>query len=477
MIEQSRLENGLTILTETVPAARSVSLGVLIDCSPQDDPADRLGLAHLLEHALFCGTHSRSASQLASLLDVVGGQIGGLTTRDYTCFQAVILDDYFTFALELLGDILLNATFPEPQVEHERQAIISEIGMLADQPAHALNQLLKQQVWGDHPLGRAVTGRSDQLMQCDQADLLQMREDRYCPARMIVAAAGAISHEAFLSQARDAFWRLQGTGTEIVRHGPVARKQLRIAPAATNQAYFAFGIPLSRYASDDRYAICLLNEILGGGLSSRLNTALRGQSGLAYEIGSEWHAYRQAGLLVQQGSTTPEQLGVTIQRVFQELASLTLGEQPVTEEELWAAQLRLHSAHLLSGESTHGLMSRLLTQQFYCGAPIASEEILRRLQAVELSDIERVLQQMRHGLGYLNLTILTPSATSDATTSLIQSLFDDYTLAFSLSAEAALPRVEQTPDHSLTQEWERLFGHAAGAPSAASADGRLTSCP
>lgn len=386
------LPNGLRVLTQPLRGVRSVSLGMLVDASPHDDPEQLPGLAHLTEHALFSGTQTRTGTSLSRMMDAAGGQIGGFVTRDYTCLQACVLDDYVTYALELLGDILLNSTFPEEALAREQQAILREIGLDDDSPTVRVGQLLKQTIWSGHSLGRNICGVSSAVVAATRDDVVRFTAEHYTPGRMILAAAGAVDPELFEAQAEDAFWRLSGQSAARQLTPCLARPGCRIETAAVSQAYFSIGIPVGAYASEDRYALFVLNSILGGSLSSRLLQTLRDETGLVYDISSEVHAYRDGGLLVIQGATDPDRLLPVLSLVLQEVIALADGTRPVDEEELCTAQRQLRGQHLLSAESTHSLMSRLLTQQFYFQRQLSGDEIVQALDGVSLGDLTRLVE-------------------------------------------------------------------------------------
>lgn len=410
MPQLARLPNGLRVLTEPVAGVRSVALGLLVEASPHEDPETRAGLAHLTEHALFCGTLTRSASALSRMMDEAGGQVGGFVTRDYSCYQACVPGDYATYALELLGDILLNSTVPAESLEREQQAILREIGLDDDSPVTRVGQMLKATIWPDHALGRTICGQPDSILAATRDDVLGFLGRHYTPDRMILAAAGAVDPDLFLPQAEDAFWRLSGhAGTRLsVPCHP--QSGCRIETADVSQAYFAIGLPAGRYTDSERYALFVLNSILGGSLGSRLLQTLRDDTGLVYDISSEVHAYRDAGLLVIQGATAPDRLLPVLSLVMQEIVAMADGSRPLDDEELCTARRQLQGQHLLASESTHSVMSRLLTQQVYFGRQLPVDEILGSLQKVTLDDLTGLVEtRIVPALEHAAITALVPA--------------------------------------------------------------------
>lgn len=388
MYHKTTLENGIRVVTDPMPQTRSVAMGVLIYAGPQDEPADRLGLAHLTEHLMFQGTSSRDALAIARTIDTLGGQIGAFTGRDYTCYYASVLDDYRTYALDLLGDILLNSIFPEESLAREKETILREIAAGQDAPAERVHALLKRCVWPDHPLGRPVAGHPATVRAISREDVIYFVHEHYVPSRIIIAAAGNIDHADFVAQVRDAFWRMLGQREPMPRPTPVARAGVMVEHAALSQAYFSIGLPAYPYAHPNRYSLHLLNSIVGGGISSRLVRHIREERGLVYQLGSEYHAYRDGGLWVIEGSTAPEYLIPVLALSLIQLWQLVTGAEPVTEEELWRTKMQLRGQHLMGSEDSYTRMSRLATQELYFDQPLSAYEILAQIEAVDLATLQ-----------------------------------------------------------------------------------------
>jgi predicted Zn-dependent peptidase len=378
------LENNIKIVTETMPSVRSVSICILVAVSPRQDPENRGGLAHLVEHMLFQGTSSRDALQIARLIDLAGGQIGAFTTRDYTCYYATVLDDHSPYAIDLLGDVFLNAIFPETRLEREKDAILYEIASSYDIPSEHVNTLLKGFAWASHPLGAPVAGTTTSVMGLTREDVIYFMHEHYTPDRIIVTAAGNLIHDDFVAQIRDAFWRMLGekaTSNKVLF--PTYHGGCVIEYRPISQVYFALGIRTLPYAHVDRYGIHILSNILGGGVSSRLFRCLREAQGWVYHIESDYHAYQDDGMLVIEGATTPENLLPVLELILLKVRNLQNGSEPIDEEELWKAKLQIQAQHHLAGESTATRVSRLATQVYYFGHPIPVAEIFSQLEALE----------------------------------------------------------------------------------------------
>jgi predicted Zn-dependent peptidase len=384
------LDNGIRVVTETIPEMRSVAMGFLVDVGPCDETPDQRGLAHLVEHLMFQGTSSRDAMQIARLMDSSGGQMGAFTAKDYTCYFATVLDDYRTYVLDLMGDILLNSTFPPEKLEREKSAILREIDAGYDAPDEHVHTLLKNFIWKDHPLGQPVAGQPETVKEFTREDVIYFVHQHYQPDRLIVAAAGNVEHDDFVAQVRDAFWRMLGQSLPRVRTEPVYHAGIQIKHLPVSQAYFSIGLRALPYLHQDRYGLHILNNIIGGGISSRLFRRIREEQGLVYNIGTEYHAYRDGGLLVVEGSTTPECLMSVLALTLVELWQLATGEEPVDDDELWKAKMHIRGHHLIESENTNSCMSRLATQEFYFGQHIPADEILAQIESVDGSKLQQL---------------------------------------------------------------------------------------
>jgi len=389
MYAKTTLANGIRVVTDTMPAVRSVSIGVLVDASPRDEAPEQSGLAHLIEHAMFQGTSSRDAMQIARLMDVAGGQMGAFTSRDYTCYCATVLDDYRTYALDLLGDILLNSLFPTESLEREKEAILREIAVGRDTPGERTHALLKAFAWSGHPLGRPVVGQPDTVRSLTREDVIYFVHEHYLPGRMIIAAAGSVEHDDFVAQVRDAFWRLLGQSEPRASTRPTYQTGVTMEHMPVSQAYFSLGVRACPYTHPDRYSLHALNSVLGGGISSRLFRRIREERGLVYHIGSEYHAYRDDGMLVIEGSTDPEYLAEVLDLTLAELGKLVNTDGPL-EDELWKAKMQIRGQHIIAAEDVYTRMSRLATQELYFGRHIPTDEILDQVETVNGHTIRRL---------------------------------------------------------------------------------------
>ena len=405
----TRLENGVRVITENIPHIGSAGVSVLVDAGPQDEGPDQSGLAHLCEHALFLGTPLRGSAELAELIDTAGGQLGAFTAPDYTCFYAHVLEDYVSYALDLMGDILVASSFPEAALEREKDVVCQEIRQYNDDPSHLALQSIKSLLWGTDPLACSVTGTESEVSQLTRSDVIGFISKNYTPDRIIVAAAGAVEHDSVVEQAQDAFWTLRG-------HSPARTKApvellggVEIVPLKTNQCTFNIALPLPEYSSPLRNELHVVNCAIGGGMSSRFYRALREKSGLAYSISSEILAYQRGGALLIEGATSPENLIASLQVILFELTSLAVGQNPIGEEELWKSKMQVRGQSRLAADVIPNRVARLATQNFHFGESIAADRILADIDAVTIENTNDIASSvLLPGLKHLSIAVVGP---------------------------------------------------------------------
>jgi predicted Zn-dependent peptidase len=380
-VRRTTLENGVVVVTNRSTNSNVVALGVMVDAGPENDPPGKNGLAHLVEHAMFLGTSERTSAEIARFIDDAGGEINAFTSRDYTCYQALVARDYATYALDLLGGSLLNATFDENALELEKQAIANEIQQSKDDPQTRVHMMLRREAFQSGPLRRSIAGETQDVARITREDVVYFVQENYAPERIAVSAVGDIDHDDFVAQARDAFWRLTGSSAPRTTVDSPTGRGVAAERADVNQSYFSVGFPASKFDEPDRYLWHLLSSLLCGGLSSRLFRTLR-ENGLVYHVDAEYLAYRRAGLFTVEGAADSSRLEETLDLIDAEFNRMIDAIDGVDEEDFVRAKRQLVSRYWLASESTHTRLSRLMTQQFYFGRPLGDSAIADGLEAV-----------------------------------------------------------------------------------------------
>jgi predicted Zn-dependent peptidase len=389
------LSNGLLVLTERMPHLRSVAMGVWIDSGSRDEAPEVNGISHFIEHMVFKGTTTRSASQFAREVDAIGGNLDAFTGKETICFNIKVLDENVPAALDLLTDLVLHPTFDPADLAKEQGVILEEIKMDEDDPNYLVHELFTQNFWKGDALGRPILGTAKTVSSFNQAIVLDEYARRFTPANMVFTAAGNIDHDAFVAQVEAAFSSLSAThGDRLVRTpAPKAFPHITLKnKKSLEQVQFCLAVPSLPVADPDRYAAYLLNSILGGGMSSRLFQSIREERGLAYSIYSEMNPFRDTGSLAVYA-------GCSIDRA-REVLSLTLAEltriktEPVSAEELKRAKDQIKGNMVLGLESSNSRMSSLARQQMYWGRFFSLDEITAEIDRVTAADLQRLANQL-----------------------------------------------------------------------------------
>ncbi len=300
------LDNGLVILTEKMPSVRSVSIGVWIRVGSREEEGKQAGISHFIEHMLFKGTEKRSAEEIATAIDSVGGVLDAFTSREYTCFTAKVLGEHLPLAMDLLADLVLRARLDPRDIDKEREVILQEIKMVEDAPDDQIHDLFTQTAWADHPLGRPILGWRETLRQIGRDEILKHMGRFYRPDRVIISAAGDLDHQGVVDLVVAAFGGWDGCGHPGPSAPPVSRFTTVNEDRDLSQVHLCLGVNGLAFPHQDRYALSILNTILGGGMSSRLFQEIREQRGLVYSIYSYTVSYRDGGLLVVYAGTSNE---------------------------------------------------------------------------------------------------------------------------------------------------------------------------
>ena len=426
------LENGVRVISEHLSHTSSAAISVLVEAGPQNEAENKSGLAHLCEHSLFLGTPQRSSAVLAQDIDAAGGCFGAFTAPDYTCFYAHVMEDYVSYGFDLLGDILISSEHPKDGVEREKEVICQEIRGYRDQPDDAALQLTKELLWPGHPLSRSVTGKESDVRKLGRDDVVDFISQNYTPDRIIVAAAGAVDHESIVEQVQDAFWTLKKTdetpdATAVALPTPENRGGCKAHYLPTTQCSFSIALPTMAYNDPRRYAMFLLSNLFGGGMSSRLYQQLRERNALVYSVQSSLLSYRDDGALIINGTTSLDGLLPSVEITLNQLVGLLVDGLPVTEEELWKSKMQVRSQSRLASDMISNRVSSIVTQEFHFGHRISSDEIVQQIDAVTIEDIQASARTvLAEGLSQLALVVAGPVRSGDAVYSDLVSLADKY---------------------------------------------------
>ena len=397
MSEQyTQLASGLTIATDLVPAARSVAIGVWVAVGSRDEPEELSGVSHFLEHLLFKGTPTRTATDISRVVDRVGGDINAFTSKEYTAYYCRMPKRHGATGIELLGDVLTNSVLADDDVESERQVILEELAMDDDAPDDVALRTLTRQLFGDHGLGRDTAGERATVRRTKAADIRDFFAAHYRTGATTVAVAGDVDHDEVVAAIETAFAAMSSGDGRIARSAPGSAETDVEIDDDSEQVHLAIGGRSVPRDDPDREALDVVNHVFGGGLSSRLFDEIRERRGLAYSVYSATSAYADAGAWSVYAGAMPEHAGEVVRLVGSELERLVTGG--ITDDELEIAIGFLTGAYEMGLEDTGARMSRLGGMLATLGRVIPVDEQLARWEAVTHDDVRRVIERV-YGAG------------------------------------------------------------------------------
>jgi predicted Zn-dependent peptidase len=385
----SQLDNGLTIATDHVHGARSVAIGVWVGVGSRDEPAAQSGVSHFLEHLLFKGTPTRTATDISRSVDRVGGDINAFTAKEYTSFYCRMPARHGDAGIELLGDVLARSTLDDDDVESERQVILEELAMDDDSPDDVALRTLTRQLFPEHGLGRDTAGDRATVRSITADDIRSFHLDHYTTGSTVVAVAGEVDHDEIRETVTAAFRDLPAGDGRVPRRGPADVGQSLGIDDDSEQVHLALGGRAVRRDDPDREVLDVVNHVFGGGLSSRLFDEIRERRGLAYSVYSATSSFADAGAWSVYAGAMPEHAGAVERLIHAEIDRLVSGG--ISAEELDVAVGYLTGAYQLGLEDTAARMSRLGGMLTTLGQVHSVEEQLARWERVTLEDAKRVI--------------------------------------------------------------------------------------
>ncbi len=405
MVKKTTLPSGLRVITESMPAVRSASIGIWADVGSSLESREQRGISHVVEHMLFKGTARRSAREIAETMDGVGGNLNAFTDKEATCYYAKVIDRHVPLALDVLADMFLHSTFAPEELAKEQKVVLEEIKMYEDSPDEMIHDLFLQTMWSGSHLGEPTIGFVDTVLAVTPDALRSHMKRHYAPDSIVVAAAGNIEHEHFVELVAECFATFSGSSERFEPDAPLATPATLIRQKDSEQAYVVVGSHGLSARDDRRFALSVLDTLLGGGMSSRLFQEIREKRGLVYTVYSFQAAYRAAGLFGVYAGTSPENVQPCIDVIAQELAALRDGR--VGAAELHLAKEHIKGSLTLSLESTSSRMIRLGRNEFVLGRQMSAEELEERIDAVTSEQIAEVAQELFQDEA-LGLCILGP---------------------------------------------------------------------
>lgn len=389
-VRSTTLANGLRVVSDAMPQVKTVSVGIWVDAGARNETPEINGVAHMLEHMAFKGTRRRDARAIAEEIEAVGGHLNAFTSREQTAYYARAMQDDLSLSLDILADILRNSTFDPVELEREREVIIQEIGQAEDTPDDIIFDHLQAKAFPEQSLGRAILGTVERVQNMRREDLQGFLDRNYDASTLVVAAAGAVDHDALVSMAHQQFGDLPVVPHEDIpaaRYGGGEFRDTR----DLEQVHVAFALPGLPFRDPDFYALQVYSTILGGGMSSRLFQEVREKRGLAYSVYAFPSSYRDSGLLTVYAGTGDDRLGELMPVLAEELARMT---GSISAEEMQRARNQLKVGMVMSLESSSARLEQLGRQMLVYGRVLDMDEILAAVDAVDEAAVRRVAERV-----------------------------------------------------------------------------------
>ncbi|MGK5548819.1 M16 family metallopeptidase [Streptomyces sp. URMC 127] len=399
-VRRTTLPGGLRIVTETLPSVRSATFGIWAGVGSRDETPALNGATHYLEHLLFKGTAKRTALDISSAIDAVGGEMNAFTAKEYTCYYARVLDTDLPLAIDVVCDMLTGSLIDAADVDAERGVILEEIAMTEDDPGDCVHDLFAHTMLGDTPLGRPVLGTVDTINALTRDQIARFYKKHYDPTRLVVAAAGNVDHAKVVRQVRAAFDRAGAlhrtdavpvaprSGTRAIR----TAGRVEVLGRKTEQAHVVLGMPGLARTDDRRWALGVLNTALGGGMSSRLFQEVREKRGLAYSVYSYTSGYADCGLFGVYAGCRPGQVHDVLKICRDELGKVA--SEGLPDEEISRAVGQLAGSTVLGLEDTGALMNRIGKSELCWGDQMSVDDMLARISAVTPDEVREVARDV-----------------------------------------------------------------------------------
>lgn len=392
MIEKHSLPNGVRVIAESIPHVRSVALGLWVKSGSRYETSENNGISHFLEHMMFKGTKRRTARQLAEAFDEIGGQVNAFTSKEMTCYYTKVLDEHLNLAVDILSDMYCGSTFEPGEIRKEQKVVEEEIRMVEDTPDDVVHDALSFAAMENHSLGYPVLGSVENVYRFNRDLLLDYRQKHYHSEQLVIALAGNLP-ENYLEMLEAGFGEIpKGTEMSYKAKKPEFTAGTQVRKKSTEQSHFCLGLPGISIDDPRIYSFILLNNLVGGNMSSRLFQEVRENRGLAYSVYSYHSAYSDTGLFTIYAGTAPDQENDVLEVILQILDQVR--NDGVTEEELKKGKEQLKGSLMMSLESTNSRMSRMGKNELILGRHKSLDEVVNAIEGLTREDMLKAAQEL-----------------------------------------------------------------------------------
>jgi len=407
LYQKTVLDNGLRVITSTMPHAYSVCVGIFIGTGSRYESDDKAGVSHFIEHLCFKGTHRRATSkEICEIIEGVGGILNAGTDKEMTVYWCKVARPHFPLAIDVLADMLSNSRFEPEDIEKERQVIIEEINMSLDSPQQTVDMLIDKLVWPEHPMGRDVAGTKASVSGLGREDMLCYMKQHYTAGNTVIAISGGISHEEAVASLKDFFgsWQIGPLQKYLAADNKQYQARFQSQHRTTEQVHLCLALPGLSLTHPDRFSLDLLNVILGEGMSSRLFVEIREKRGLAYAIQSYINHHLDTGSLTVYAGVDPTSLPTTVSAILKELRQL---KEEIPEIDLTKAKELSKGRLLLRMEDTRSVAGWLGAQELLLGKILTVDQLISIIDSTRADDLLRVAHEL-FTADKLNLAVVGP---------------------------------------------------------------------
>ncbi|MEW6056862.1 MAG: pitrilysin family protein [Bdellovibrionota bacterium] len=394
--QKSLLDNGMTLLTESVTQFQSLSIGVWVTAGTRHEKPGEEGLSHFLEHMMFKGTERRSALDIALAVDRVGGEFNAFTAREYTCFHLLLLSRDLNLAVDIMSDVLLSSKLAQEEIERERKVILQEISMVEDNPEELVHDLFFEQAFGGHPLGKPILGSPQTVSSFDRPTVYSYYRRHYSPSQMLISVVGDVDHQRVkkllnkhLTLKSKEAPRQQHKRANL--HRPSIKGSSKTYARDLEQTHVVIGFPGVAYNHADRFSAYLLNVYLGGGMSSSLFQEIREKRGLAYTVYSSLAPFSDTGLFSIYVGTSPKEVGTCMDVIGKELRKLR--DATLDKDAVDVLKQNLKSTILLNADSVESRMSAIARNEMFFGRYYSMQDVVRKIDKVTPQSMRAIAKQ------------------------------------------------------------------------------------
>ncbi|MFC2013411.1 M16 family metallopeptidase [Chloroflexota bacterium] len=419
MYQKTTLDNGLRVITSTMPHTHSVSISFFTGVGSRYETEQEAGISHIIEHLLFRGTEKRpTAKQISESIEGVGGIINGGTDKELTVYWCKVAKPHFSLALDILVDMLLHSRFDPQDIEKERQIIIEEINMSKDSPSQQVGMLIDELLWPNHPLGRDIAGNKESVSAITRDCMLEYLARHYLPGTTAITIAGDIQHENMITAISQTLgnWANNQPPSKYSTYIEQPNPHLHIETRDTEQVHLCLALPGLSLFHPKRFTLALLNVILGEGMSSRLFTEIRDKLGLAYQINSYVDHFHDSGSVTVYAGVEPKNLQVAVKAILEQLSQL---KKPVPESELTKAKELSKGRLLLRMEDSRNVAGWAGGQEILTGRILSVDHVISIIDAITVEELKQLANELLVG-SQLRLAVVGPITEDEALDELLK---------------------------------------------------------